>query len=330
MKKFFAFAIAAVTMTVGCQKIQDIVNPDNAQVDETDLVEIKFSTNIATVETKSVSTLTGLNLQVYGINNTNTGKREFYDVATAGAEDAGKVELTLTNGPYYYNGNNDLYSFYGYYLDGATVTGTELSATNYTTTVTINGKNDILLAEGDDNGNYCGKEARNGNNPHLTFKHALSQLKFSAVNLGSEDIELTAVTVKTDNTGEVTVAGATPAATATASLTDFALDMQALSLSPLGNDTPVDDDYEKVIDASSNESELIVFPGASDCTLYFTLTQGTDTREFEYKLTQALDAGNSYQLKLKLYSLEQIEITASLTAWDVQSIEIDADDATEL
>ena len=47
-------------------------------------------------------------------------------------------------------------------------------------------------------------------------------------------------------------------------------------------------------------------------------------------MTQTFKAGHSYKLLIKLYSLEEIEITASLTDWTVETIEIDTDSAIEL
>lgn len=328
MKKIFALAIAAVALTVGCQKAQNPVNPETP-VDENELVEIKFSTNITTVETKTVTSLEGLKLMVYGQNITTPAKRSFYDEATAGVPDQGVVDLTFADTTYYYNGNNDKYNFYGYYLDGATtIEGADtLSATNQVTTVKINGKNDILLAQADENGTYCGAKARDGENPHLTFRHAMSQLKFGAVNLGGSTLSLSAITVQTDTSGTINVADTL--AVAVAGLGDFDLPMTALNLDSFSG-TPTESDYEEVTTDGSTESELIIFPGASSNVLTLELKQGSDTRKLQYTMTQTFKAGHSYKLLIKLYSLEEIEITASLTDWTVETIEIDTDSAIEL
>ena len=323
MKKIFVFAIAAATMAVGCQKIQDLVRP-NTPADENELVEIKFNTNIAVVETKTVEDLEGLSLTVYGINDTDpTSSRQFKDgiTATAGAAVEGKYALDLDGGPYYYDGNSDKYSFYGYFLDEAVLAEGA---------VTIDGANDILLAKASGNGTYCGSEARGGNNPELVFEHVLSQFKFAAINLGSEDISLTGITVKSSKVGTMTVGSASQAVAGGDDMVEFPVAMDPLALvSKSDVATPGEADYAKVV-SSDTQSYLILFPALTSYELYFTVSQGGQTRTLKKDVAGGIAAGNAYEFRVKLYSLEEIEVTASLTPWTPAVIEIDTDDAVEV
>ena len=318
MKKIFAFAIAAVALTVGCQKIQSLVNPDNDQVNENDPVEIKFNTNLAIVETKIVDDLNGLTLKVFGINDTDPNSaRQFKDIDANASTNEGKYSLDLTGGPYYYDGNTDKYSFYGYYLDGAT-----LSDGN----VTIDGHNDILLAAATENGSYCGSEARNGKDPELVFTHALSQLKFAAINLGTDAITLTSITVKSSQVGTMTVGSDQQNVAGGSDEYDFSVDIsEGVTLASKATVvSPGDEDYTPA------GSELILFPGAS-YELSFTLTQGEDIeRTLKVTVTDEIKAGNAYKFNVKFYSLEKIEITASLIGWGEDVIvEVEPEDVDE-
>lgn len=324
MKKFFAFAIAAVTMTVGCQKIQDLVNP-NASVDDTDLVEIKFSSNIATVETKSaVTELTTVN--VYGINGTTAqaqlkDTRYFINTPATATNDAGTYKLTLDK-TYFYHGKTDKYSFYGYFLDAA-VAGTGLDAEPYQATVTITGEEDILLASAAGNGTYCGEEAEtNGLQPSLEFNHALSQFQFEAQNMGKAAIKLEAISIATPQTGTMDVL----ASTVTAGTDEGTIDVGMTALE-LGAENGA---FEVVKDAANANGALaMVMPNAT-YKITFTVSQGTETRTLTQPVVTTINAGTAYKFQIKLYSLTAIELTATLTPWgSAQEVEFDTSNAIE-
>lgn len=308
MKKFFAFAIAAVTMTVGCQKIQDLVNP-NASVDDTDLVEIKFSSNIATVETKSaVTELTTVN--VYGINEKgHTDLKEtryFINKPATATIDAGTYKLTLDK-TYFYNGKNDKYSFYGYFLDEA-VAGAGLDAEPYQATVTITGAEDILLASAAGNGTYCGEEAeKNALQPSLEFNHALSQFQFEAQNMGKAAIELEAISIATPTTGTMDILAST--VTAGTEKGTINVGMTALEL---GAENGA---FEVVKDAADANGALAMVMPNTKYEITFTVSQGEETRTITKSVDATINAGTAYKFQIKLYSLTAIELTATLTPW---------------
>lgn len=325
MKKIFVFAIAAATMAVGCQKLQGIlVNPNNPSVDENEPVEIKFNTNIAVVDTK-VASLDGLTLKVYGINGTDSeSERQFFniDATAAGAGVTDPATLTLDGGPYYYDGNNDKYSFYGYYLDNAVIDAQPV-ADPYQANLTITGKEDVLVATAPNNGNYSATEARkNNNHPNLVFTHALSQFKFSAINLGGSEMKLTGVAVKTPLNGTITVVGATTGVVAgTLAETD--------NIDVVMDDLTLPANGQEYLTVGDDASAVMVFP-ATTYDFYFTLEQGAEERTLKVVVEKPIEAGYSYLFKVKLYSLEEIEITATLVDWTTAEIEIDTDNAEEI
>ena len=234
MKKIFAFAIAAVTMTVGCQKIQELIRPGNGPVDDDSPVEIQFTTNVATVETKGsgsidnqtggagdLNTLANKKVYIYGFNNSKPGEQELDNVeATVGTETDGKYPLDLGSNPYFYNGVTDTYDFYGYYVEDA-VTGTPAPDENYQLDVTIDGTQDILLAEADMNITvpdgatwtaedlFSAKTARAGVVPNLVFEHALARYYFDIQNKGSYTMNLESLSISSLTNGKLTVASKT-------------------------------------------------------------------------------------------------------------------------
>lgn len=317
MKKLFIFALAAATMAVSCQKLQGLGN-DNTPVDDTTPVEIKFGAS-AEVETKAaVSSLEGLALKVYALNTTS-GKRQ---IEGADAEFANPY-LTLDGGPYFYNNNTDVYNFYGYYLGGLE---TEVG-TGYVAEVTITGEQDILLAKAESDGetSYTATAARNDTHPNLHFEHALAQFTFNAVNLGSTNLTLSAIKVRTQTVADVTVAGAGQGVAPKGTTADVAVAMAAKEITP-GSEADVDEDGNF---PSVNATPVMVYAG-STYDFYFTLTQGSVERTLKVALTGAVEAGNSYAINIKLYSLEEIKISATLAEWESKSYTVDTDSAVEV
>lgn len=179
MKKIFAFAIAAVTMTVGCQKFQDILKPNNEPVDDGNPVEIKFSTNVATVEVKGVGAFDKLNtnqdLYIYGIATKKSDastkvviENKKANIGAPADDDGTWVAPSATgalkfpnNAAYFYSGTKDVHAFYGYYVDdacgyvldeqGQPKEPKELKpiepTAEYKLDITIDGTQDILLGK---------------------------------------------------------------------------------------------------------------------------------------------------------------------------------------
>lgn len=160
MKKILLFAAAALTMSVGCSKIQELINPDKGQepVDDTTPVEITFNTNVtANLQTKGSGAVENFDgtqkLFIYGLNLDHAGVKEIANQearADVDASDEGDVSGALTwadpTFAQFYNGTTDVYEFYGYHIDDATP-ATPFSETNYVSVITIDGTQDIMLAK---------------------------------------------------------------------------------------------------------------------------------------------------------------------------------------
>ena len=357
MKKIFLFAIAAATMAVGCQKIQDLVRPDDKPVDEDSPVEIKFTTNLVNVETKAaVTELTPSHqLYIYGINNSQAEKSEIINVPanvvanvaeSSDGTPSGDLELDKA---YFYNGTIDRYSFYGYYVDNA-VDGTPAPDAEYKLDVTITGQQDILhaVAESDltdpPTGDvWSAQSARAHRNPNLKFEHQLSQFSFEVRNQGVAEITLKGLSLNTVNKGSFTVAArqngtvGLVASTEPADKDDLTLPMDDLELpkKPADNDNT----YLKVgtIDEGvTTQTNIMVFPGV-DYTLKMTVYQSGMLRTITWPLkleqttvAKSTVAGESYNVQITIYSLNEIAITASLVAWNSVVVDpIDTEDIPE-
>lgn len=341
MKKIFAFAIAAVTMTVGCQKIQELVNPDRNQTsfDDNEPVEITFNTNVVNVETKapngSVTTFDPdkHTLYVYGLNTTNNGVKEITNAPAKTNAGATPTSLTLDK-KYFYNGTDDQYDFYGYYVDDAADPATV--AANYTLPVTITGQQDILLAKalGEDSGTdgaYSAKTARASIIPNLQFEHQMSQFSFKVRNCGSYDITLKGLSLNTINKGTLTVAGDSQglvALTGDANKADIEV---STTEQPLTKVNKLDSDNftaigQPIMVFSENAYTVILYLWQTGMeankvrkvTVPVTITNSEeDLIDAGYQAGDTPGAlkGYAYEINVTVYSLEEISVTASIVGW---------------
>mgnify|MGYP003295179938 CR=1 FL=1 len=346
MKKFFLFAASAVALTVSCQKLQELVNPGTEPVDDTNPVEIKFTTNVATVETKAgTGALDALSanqtLYIYGLNRTNPAKRPIINApaqaivaASAASVDVQWLDASLEVDPtiaYFYNGTNDMYDFYGYYVGDAAGANPAPDETNYTLDVTIDGQHDILLAKAEGDAvaeTYSAKTARAGVKPNLAFEHQLSQFIFKVRNHGNSEIVLTDVDINTLTKGTLTVAETTRGGTSQglepvpSTNGDLSLPMTT------GENLPAKPNASTESAWVDLDGSVMVFPEQAKYDIKLTLTQNgvTGAREVTVPFTYAsgIKAGSAYTLSITVYSLTEAGVTASLTAWT--PVDVDAID----
>lgn len=364
MKKFFLFAASAVALTVSCQKLQELVNPGTEPVDDTNPVEIQFTTNVVNVETKANGAVTAFDgshtLYIYGLNVTDPDNVDAEIVnspanSTASESQDGETtaELTLTKS-YFYKGTVDKYDFYGYYVDDA-VTGTpNPDATTYELPITITGQQDILLAktykDADVNGKtytdgtevqsteaYSAKTARAGVVPNLKFEHQLSQFSFEIRNQGQSEIELRGLSLETIAEGTLTVAvNQNLAVSTTATKTALPVPMDTKIILPKKGENG--DAFVKVGKAETDDdiaqTNIMVFPTATH-TVKMTLYQSGTLRTVAIPLTlyqesgvYTAKAGESYNVQITVYSLNEISMTASLVEW--KTVELDVIDTENL
>ena len=340
MKKIFAFAIAAVTMTVGCQKIQELVNPDRNQTsfDDNEPVEITFNTNVVNVETKANGSVTTFDpakhtLYVYGLNTTNNGVKEITNAPATTNAGATPSSLTLDK-PYFYNGTDDQYDFYGYYVDDAADPATV--AADYTLPVTITGQQDILLAKalGEDSGTdgaYSAKTARASIVPNLQFEHQMSQFSFNVRNCGSYAITLKGLSLNTINKGTLTVAGDSQglvALTGDANKADIEVSTTEQPLAKVDKSDPANFTAigQPIMVFSENAYTVILYLWQTGMeankvrkvTVPVTITNSEeDLIDAGYQAGDTPGAlkGYAYEINVTVYSLEEISVTASIVGW---------------
>lgn len=238
MKKTFIFAMAALTVAVGCRKFKEDVKPYVDPLDDGNPVEITFNTNVVNVQTRA--SLTGLNesndLYIHGLNRTRPGVGEIINAKAHMSRPADAAEgWSLAKGPmtfadgktFFYSGTRDAYDFYGYYVADAAVVPETL--TGYKIDVTIDGTQDILLGVADPAADitapgvntdvvtgvqdvYSAWSARRGVTPNLVFRHVLAQYKFEVKNRGTLPVVLQSVEITSKTKGELTVVNQAPSA----------------------------------------------------------------------------------------------------------------------
>lgn len=237
MKRIFAYAIAAAALMAGCQKVNNVSRPDNGTTGGNgDRVEIKFRSNMLTVDTKA--SLDGLNashdLYVYGLNRTKPGVGEIINAKAHMARPVGAADdWSLSSGSlefaddktFFYNATKDRYDFYAYYVADAAEIPEKLD--NYQIGITIDGTQDILLAAADPEKDiqapgvdiyqvtgtenvYSAWAARRGVTPDLEFRHALAQYRFEVLNHGTKPVVLQAIQVTSKTQGVLTVINQDP------------------------------------------------------------------------------------------------------------------------
>ena len=372
MKKIFLFAAAAVTMAAGCQKLQEIlVNPNDKPVDDNSPVLVTLGTNVsATATTKaavsSVTDLHGQTINVFGLKKgaTDLTKDANYLLGTTTVtypvtlqKDGEELNYDpYTTDKYYGTANDDIYNFYGYYVGGATVGNRSNSGAAITVPVTIDGQNDILLAETDKNADviasgqtvdrtrvYSAYSARRGVEPTLVFEHQLSQLTFKLVNgttlKDDATLKVTDLTVASESKANLVITNdggcefvQTPAAEG-ASVVPFGLPkplVGGVAANELATFT------EDVSDAALSGS-IMVMPGQTSYPMVLSLTQnsgvsGATDHSAPVNLNVALasgdtfKAGYSYEVTVKVYASEAVLVKVAVVDWKTgESITIDQD-----
>lgn len=251
----------------------------------------------------------------------------------------------------------------GIYLNLVLTGGEDIMLAKSVPSVDVEKAKDAGLFTGDaswkDAYAYSAYAARRGVQPSLTFKHQLVRFTFQ-ITSGS-DFETTGdadknlfvkgLTIKARNTADLCVAGQTTG------LVNVSDDLAELSLCSLVDGTLTDmvtyevPDKDTEIEEGSNVlgESLMVIPnntpaeGAVDSySIALVMEQAGKTINYPVDLkfssvkgapegqTQ-FTAGYSYRVTVKVYGLEQVELSAELEPWvPGGDIEIDTDDAPEV
>ena len=270
----------------------------------------------------------------------------------------GALEVKDANGqPYYYEGNKT-YDFFGYYVDDLTVTP-QVAQDGILVPVVLTGAEDVMVATANPEVDgaslenpryaYSAYAARRGVQPTLKFEHQLVQFKFN-IESGSakaeeENLKVTALTLDALNTADLYVAGANlgfqnvSEKKATLNLFEF----EGYEVPNAGAEAAKIGDCIMVIPNVANGEED-TFSGKVyltqeamteavpvDFTLKFSEVKDVPVDADGAPAISAFAAGYSFDVTIKVYSLEKIEISAELTEWvNGGNVNIDTDEAPEI
>ena len=360
MKKIFAFAIAAVALTVGCQKFQELVRPGNDSVNEDEYAAypVSFGANVATVSTKAaIDEVGGLaqdSIFVYGVNNADkTLLIDRYKITTPLA-----TENTIKD--VYYGASKETYSFYGYYA-GAQVTAPNYASGVITVPVTITGQEDLMIGLTDKQNDldnrtikgdaplieelYSAKSARRGVRPNLVFEHKLVRFDFvftdgTGLELSPdksvwvERLDITSVAA-----GELVITHNKNTPTGVLNPTGGATVLNLGKLETEWTDTEnswtplVKFGYEAQ-PLAAGAGTIMVMPAASyPVTLHLNQTNATKIAEQPLTLSMPagaeFEAGKKYEVKIKVYGMEAVVVDIEVKEWgEGGSFEYDPDEDT--
>lgn len=353
MKKYLFIATAAITVLAGCNKFSFTPDQGDGTIIDTDTtpVEVKIGAKTADVDVKTKAAVdewngTGIKVIAYTKSTTDlTGTLFINEGATVAAD--GKVTLATT--PKYYG--EDVYKFYGYHTGIAPEPSQEIAAGTITVPITITGQEDVMLAAADPredvknsddpalnitnyaNYVYGATAARRDVQPNLVFEHQLTRFEFKVIDgsTTASGVTVTGISINSvKNEGTLTVASldeaTTPralvAGTAEGTLSTGTVDIDV----PISTGTP-----EKV-------GDIMMFPGAGKDDMnadsvndgyIFTMTTETGEISVPVKYVGTDDEfkkGVKYAVLIKVYSPEEVEVTATLVPWDVEDVTVDPDE----
>lgn len=272
--------------------------------------------------------------------------------------------VTGTLEPFYYSGNTR-YDFYGYYVDGAAQPAdVVVEDAQIYIPVKITGGEDIMIAKADQATDIAGTEvtnpdyaysaysARRNVVPNLVFEHQLARFIFNVVGgNGMTNEELAKVNIESLSLTSLTQGTLYIAGTRGLKVEGVDLDQEpeALELKErVGNVLqPLTVAHATTTEEQLGES-IMVIPGADSYKMVLKLSQTgatTGIKDQEYVITPnsidtdpnvdgvqsatAIEAGKQYVITIKIYSLERVEINATLTPWENGGSSIFDPDAPE-
>ena len=343
MKKLFFFAIAALGMTVACQKEVKVENPD---IDDNAPVEVQFNVNapsITVTKTKAAVENDWNNQDIYIYGYSAIAKTDEYLISNQKATVAAGGNVTFADSKVFYYDVEAVYDFYGYYIDELTATPA-LTATkdSLVAEITISGTQDVMLAKTDHNADmaeatspvndtriYSAYAARRGVHPTLNFEHMLARFEFNVKKGESENnplpVYVKSITVKSQEKGKLTIA---PADKQNFEGMGEKVDLSSTIITTDQNQyfAPTDS-YEKA------GEDLMIFPTTtSDPNVEMLITlvpedNANGNAKLEYPMPVTLEPSmfkegattfekaQKYVVNIIVYGLEEVSVTASLAPW---------------
>lgn len=331
MKKIFLFAIAAVALTVGCQKSQ-ITAPEVDPLDDGTPVPVVFGTNVATVSTKAAvdgTAFSGQTLHIYGVNDAATdwnNSESFLTNMNPATVEVSDNEITIDNA--YYGVNKETYSFFGYHVGDATTNATKTNAT-LSVSVTIDGDDDILIGKADKATDvassgltvadlYSAKSARKDVKPNLTFNHELVRFDFMIKNgttlNGEETITIDKIAVKSVATGTLKFPEASLTPEVTPKTSDGKVDETQLATFDLVPES-LAFDASTAVDAVESAGNIMVMPGLEAYPLALTVTSNGQVATSNLAIQGNFTKGYKYEVTVVVYGLEAVILSVKLVDW---------------
>ena len=296
----------------------------------------------------------GQELKIYGYDRAVTdftGEAFIDNVSATAPADGNKGAIEVHNNaaqnePFYYV-TGKYYDFYGYHIDDAATGEPVKTATSVSVPFELKGSQDLMLAKADQQTDidaagktdvvnadkaYSSFAARRGVQPNLLFKHQLTRFTFEIV-AGSEagsNIYVTGVKIASKFKGSLEVVGQNRG------LVDVADETAELSLMEKGVNgvqALTEVKPEAYVEGKTNYKaigeSIMVIPGETSYKLYVSTRQDGVTTEIapqEWTLDIAkiegapegatkFEAGYSYKVKIVIYGLEEVKITAELEDW---------------
>lgn len=383
MKKSLFLAMAAVALLSGCSKDDGGITIDNGNGNEGGSVTVDPDAVMVQLGARGITSETTPQTRA-SIDEWNDTPVGIYGVAKAGvtawaeadnslilnnaagtiAKDATAIVFANNMKYYYPMQNSYFYSFYGYSPYSGTGAADTNAPTNngskITKEFTMDGTQDILWGmavtdpqpskiTGETGTTYDGYNAKffrktAAGTPSLTFKHALTRLKFAIVQGDgydtAQDLKVTGISItNAPTTAVLTIADLANLTPTTPQLVSGADKTAEYSLKDVSGNaiTSVSVNNAGTTSAAATEiGESIMLPAdAVDAEGYYTakisltaapgiFTGGTYTSNVKFKLnTGVFEAGKSYKINLTVYSLSEIKLEATLTPWDTATPDTD-------
>lgn len=296
----------------------------------------------------------GQELKIYGYDRTVTdftGEAFIDNVSATAPADGNKGAIEVHNNaaqnePFYYV-TGKYYDFYGYHIDDAATGEPVKTATSVSVPFELKGSQDLMLAKADQQTDidaagktevvnadkaYSAFAARRGVQPNLLFKHQLTRFTFEIV-AGSEagsDIYVTDVKIASKYKGSLEVVGQNRGLVGVA---DETAELSLMEKGVNGVQALTEVKPEAYVEGKTNYKaigeSLMVIPGEATYKLYVSTRQDGVTTEIapqEWTLditkiegapegATKFEAGYSYKVKIVIYGLEEVKITAELEDW---------------
>lgn len=296
----------------------------------------------------------GQELKIYGYDRAVTdftGEAFIDNVSATAPADGNKGAIEVHNNaaqnePFYYV-TGKYYDFYGYHIDDAATGEPVKTATSVSVPFELKGSQDLMLAKADQQTDidaagktdevnadkaYSAFSARRGVQPNLLFKHQLTRFTFEIV-AGSEagsNIYVTDVKIASKYKGSLEVVGQNRGLVGVA---DETAELSLMEKGVNGVQALTEVKPEAYVEGKTNYKaigeSIMVIPGETSYKLYVSTRQDGVTTEIapqEWTLDIAkiegapegatkFEAGYSYKVKIVIYGLEEVKITAELEDW---------------